>query len=317
MELSAVDKFRVALYCRVSTEEQREGQTIQSQAAELERFAREKNWIIARHYNDDGWSGSILARPELDRLRDDAKRRHFDAVLINDVDRLARDVTHLGILKRELERLGVSIIFRKIPHENSPAHNLFVNILGSFAEFERELIADRTRRGKRYKVEVRKEYIGAIAPYGFRRPNNDDLPPDKCSLEVNPEEAFVVRQIYEWVDKEGLSARRVVNRLNAQRIPARRAKAWQRSSVLRVLRSEVYTGVWHFNKHQSCEPARRSGNVKYRRSLKTSSRLRAHADWLPVELPDRLRLVSRKEWQRVQEQLDRNITFSPRNSKHK
>src|ERR1051326_2499986 len=82
--------LRAAIYARVSSEEQREGQTIDSQVAELERFAREKNWQLAGVYKDDGWSGSLLARPELDRLRDDASHGRFDLVLLNDLDRLAR-----------------------------------------------------------------------------------------------------------------------------------------------------------------------------------------------------------------------------------
>src|SRR5262245_46441534 len=89
---------RLAIYARVSTEEQREGQTIDSQIAELERFARDKAWPITGVYKDDGWSGGVMERPELDRLRDDARKGIFNAVLINDVDRLARDVTHLGVL---------------------------------------------------------------------------------------------------------------------------------------------------------------------------------------------------------------------------
>src|SRR6185295_12058947 len=144
---------RVALYARVSTDEQREGQTIDSQVAELERFAAEKGWRTAGVYKDEGWSGSILARPELDRLRDEASRGLFEIVLLNDVDRLARDVSHLGIVKRDLERHGVRLVFRTLPAETSPTYNLMVNILGSFAEFEKELITDRTRRGRRQKVE--------------------------------------------------------------------------------------------------------------------------------------------------------------------
>ncbi len=81
-----------------------------------------------------------MARPELDRLRDDARGGRFQAVLINDVDRLARDVAHLGIIKRALEKQNVQVIFRKLPADASPVSNLMVNILGSFAEFERELI---------------------------------------------------------------------------------------------------------------------------------------------------------------------------------
>ena len=61
-------------------------------------------------------------------------------------------MTHLGIIKRDLEKQNVQVVFRKLPTEASPMSNLMVNILGSFAEFERELIIDLTRRGRRHKV---------------------------------------------------------------------------------------------------------------------------------------------------------------------
>src|SRR5260221_12232333 len=98
---------RAVIYARVSSEEQREGQTIDSQIAELERFARAQEWILVSVYKDEGWSGAVLVRPELDRLRDDASKKLFDVVLLNDVDRLARDVSHIGVIRRDLERQGV------------------------------------------------------------------------------------------------------------------------------------------------------------------------------------------------------------------
>ena len=160
--------MRLAIYARVSSDEQREGQTIDSQVSELERFARDKGWVVAGIYKDDGWSGAVMARPELDHMRDDARKGLFQAVLINDVDRLARDVAHLGVIKRDLEKSGMRVIFRKLPSETSPTYNLMVNILGSFAEFEREMISDRTRRGRRHKIEVRKQYLGSLSSYGYR-----------------------------------------------------------------------------------------------------------------------------------------------------
>ncbi len=317
MHENSIHNPRVALYARVSSEEQREGQTIDSQVDELERFTKQNGWLIAGVYKDEGWSGSILDRPELDRLRDDAAKGLFTAVLINDVDRLARDVTHLGVLKRNLERQGVQVIFKKLPAEITPTRNLMVNILGSFAEFEREMIADRTRRGKRHKVEVRKQYLGAKPPYGFRYIHKDRSAAKEGYLEIASEEAGVVRDIYRWVAEEGLSARKVVTRLNELRLPTRKGtKAWQRSTVLRILRSEVYVGVWYYNKHKSCEPLRSATNTRYKKSLRSSRRLRARTEWLPVILPDQLRLMDRDVWEGVQKQLDQNRTFSPRNTKH-
>src|SRR6266850_4892359 len=184
--------LRLAIYARVSTEEQREGQNIDSQVAELERFSRDKAWPIVGVYKDEGWSGGVMERPELDHLRDDAQKGMFDAALINDVDRLARDVAHLGIIKRDLERKGVKVIFRKLPSDASPTNNLMINILGSFAEFERELISDRTRRGRRHKVEVRKQYLGSNTAYGYRYVPIDRLTGKEGILEVNAAEAAIV-----------------------------------------------------------------------------------------------------------------------------
>jgi site-specific DNA recombinase len=317
METSPVQNLRVALYARVSTEEQREGQTIDSQVAELERFVAEKGLRISGVYKDDGWSGSILARPELDHLRDDASKGLFDIVLFNDVDRLARDVSHLGIVKRDLERHGMQVIFKKLPTEKSPTSNLMVNILGSFAEFERELIADRTRRGRRHKVEVRQQYLGCKAPYGYHYIPKDATANKAGYLEIVPEEAVVVRQMFEWVDQEGLSARHVMKRLSAMKEPTKKGShQWAKSSVLRILRNETYTGVWHYNKHESYEPVRARKDARYRRLLKSSTRLRSPDEWLPVVLPDHLRIVERDRWQRVQAQLAKNTAFSPRNAKH-
>ena len=186
-EINTEAGLRLAIYARVSTEEQREGQTIDSQIAELERFSREKGWVIAGIYKDEGWSGGVMERPELDRLRDDAQMGVFGAVLINDVDRLARDVAHLGVIKRDLEKKGVRVMFRKLPTETSPTYNLMVNILGSFAEFERELIADRTRRGRRHKVEVRKQYLGCNTAYGYR------VCADRKTTEPDPKEQRIRR----------------------------------------------------------------------------------------------------------------------------
>lgn len=308
--------IRAAIYARVSSEEQREGQTIDSQIAELERFASSQQWVVVGIYKDEGWSGAVLARPELDRLRDDASHGRFDLVLLNDVDRLARDVSHLGIIKRDLERHGATVRFRKLPADQSPTANLMVNILGSFAEFERELIADRTRRGRRHKVEVRQQYLGSIAPYGYRYVPKDSSAGKEGYLEIVPEQAAMTRQIYKWVDEEGLSARAVVRRLNDLHIPPRKGgEQWAKSSVLRILRCETYAGVWHYNKHESYEPPA-GGRFEYRRSKKCRLRLRPREEWITVNLSPELRIIERERWERVQMQLLRNSSFARRNDKH-
>ncbi len=263
--------------------------------------------------------GAALSWPgnALDRLRDDASKGLFDVVLINDVDRLARDVSHLGIVKRALERSGVQVVFKKLPTEQSPTSNLMVNILGSFAEFERELIADRTRRGRRHKVEVRQQYLGGNSSYGYCYTPRDKTEDGQGRLELAPQEAIIVKQMFDWVGREGLSARRVVQRLTERKVtPRKHGLRWGKSSVLQILRNEMYVGVWYYNKYESCEPAAPVTIGDYKHSLRSSLRRRDRSEWLPVRLPKALQIVQREQWERVQQQLDRNITFSPRNSKH-
>src|ERR1019366_4758095 len=81
---------KVALYCRVSTEGQEKDLTIESQVARLQEYAQKQGYEIFKEYRDDGFSGDLLARPALDRLRDDAQAGRFDRVLILSPDRLAR-----------------------------------------------------------------------------------------------------------------------------------------------------------------------------------------------------------------------------------
>jgi len=111
--------LRLAIYARVSTEEQREGQKHRlpgRRAGTL--FTREglaDHWNLQRRRVERRSHGKARAG----RLRDDAQKALFEAVLINDVDRLARDVAHLGVIKRDLERHGIKVIFRKLPPDTS------------------------------------------------------------------------------------------------------------------------------------------------------------------------------------------------------
>jgi site-specific DNA recombinase len=179
------------------------------------------------------------------------------------------------------------------------------------------MISDRTRRGRRHKVEVRKLYLGSNTSYGYKYTPKDRVTGVEGVLEILPDEAAAVRQMFEWVDEEGLSARRVMMRLNELKIPPRkRASAWAKSSVLRILQNEMYAGTWYYNKFQCCEPRNPTTSPRYRKRSKCSLRRRPASEWLPLVLPEPLRIVPRERWLRVQQQVARNYAFSSRNEKH-
>jgi len=146
---------RVALYARVSTSEQRP----EVQLDPLRHYAAARGLEIVGEYVDHGVSGAKARRPALDRMLADARRRRFDAVACVKLDRLARSVHHLTSMGQELAALGVDLIVLDQSIDTStPAGKLLFHVLGSIAEFERDLIRERTvagmaaakRRGARF-----------------------------------------------------------------------------------------------------------------------------------------------------------------------
>ena len=305
-----------AIYGRCSTEEQKEGQNIESQIHELKKYAQENGYVISKEYRDDGWSGGLLARPALDELRDDATKALFQVVLVNDVDRLARDVSHIGIIKRDLEKKGIQLIFRKLPSGNSPTDNLMVNMLGSFAEFERELIADRTRRGRRYKAEIKKLIVGHTPPYGYRYVKKDKDNNAEGRYEINDAETSVVKKMFELVDSRFYTAHDLSKWLLENKIVTRKgSKKWSISSICRILRRTDYIGLAYYNKLQSVEPVKSRSDTKYRKQKKSSRKFRNKTEWIPIPIPE-CRIIDDSRFQRVQEILDKNKVFSKRNGKN-
>lgn len=160
--------MRVAIYSRVSTERQKEEETIKSQTAQLEKFAQENNLTIVGKYEDDGWSGEILARPGLDKLRDDAPNKLFDVVIILCPDRLARKYIYQEIVIEELKKCGIKVVFlNRQKSEDTPEERMLLGVQGLFADYEKEKIKERTRRGKLHKAK-KGLVIGNIPPYGYR-----------------------------------------------------------------------------------------------------------------------------------------------------
>ena len=135
---------RIALYARVSTTDQHP----EIQLHALRSYAEARGLEIAQEYVDHGVSGAKSRRPALDRLLADARRRRFDVVACVKLDRLARSVRHLTGMAAELEALGIDlVVLDQGIDTTTPAGKLMFHVLGAIAEFEADLIRDRTRAG--------------------------------------------------------------------------------------------------------------------------------------------------------------------------
>jgi len=136
----------VALYARVSTLDK--GQDPQMQLRELRAHATAQGWLIHDEYIDKGISGSKDSRPQLNRMMSDAAAKKFDAVLVWKLDRFSRSLKHLI---NSLETLAVSAVSFVSLRDNldltTAAGRLMFQMIGAFAEFEREITRERVRAG--------------------------------------------------------------------------------------------------------------------------------------------------------------------------
>src|SRR5579864_4573466 len=140
--------MRAALYARVSTSDQ----NCEMQLRELREYAQRRGWAVAGEYVDTGWSGAKASRPQLDRLMRDASKRNFDCVLVWKIDRFGRSVLHLNQQLAALNSYGVRFIATSQSldtDQSNPTSRLLLQILAGVAEFEREMIRERTLAGLR------------------------------------------------------------------------------------------------------------------------------------------------------------------------
>jgi site-specific DNA recombinase len=252
--------MEVALYVRVSTDRQQQRQTIEQQITRLREYsATHPDWHMsdAHIYRDDGYSGTKLNRPGLDRLRDHAAFAAFERVLITAPDRLARNYVHQMLLLEELAQHGCHVDFLERPMSDDPHDHLLLQIRSAVAEYERTLIAERMRRGRQTKLRGGRLLPWTVAPYGYLL--DPEAPRDPHRVRLDPGKAAVVGQIFAWyTDLRSLvTLHSVAKRLSDSRLPTPTGKPrWNVTSVRHILRNPAYAGTAYWGKTRST-PARR------------------------------------------------------------
>lgn len=138
--------MKAAIYARVSTLDK--GQDTEVQLRDLRSYAQARGWIIASEYVDKGQSGAKDRRPELDRLMKDVRKRKVDLILCWRLDRLGRSLKHLILTLDELQSVGVGFVsYNENLDLTTSTGRLMFQLLGAFAEFERNLIKERVKAG--------------------------------------------------------------------------------------------------------------------------------------------------------------------------
>src|SRR5712671_355905 len=207
---------RCGIYTRKSTEEglDQEFNSLDAQRESAEAFVRsqkEAGWkLVPTRYDDGGFSGGNLERPALRRLVDDIDARRVDCVIVYKVDRLSRSLLDFARLMDRFDRRSVSFVsVTQQFNTTSSLGRLTLNILLSFAQFEREIIGERTR-DKMGAARRKGKWVGGTPVLGY------DVDPAGGRLVINEPEAQRVREIFRLF-KTHRSLLKLINQLEARR----------------------------------------------------------------------------------------------------
>src|SRR5215218_4874599 len=307
-----------AVYARVSSERQRQDETIHSQTVGLRELAVERGLLIPEDlvFEDEGFSGATLTRPALERLRDRAAAGRFEVLLCHAPDRLARRYAYQVLLLEELQRAGVEVCFAKEPERGgTPEDELLRQFQGMIAEYERAQIRERTRRGKLHRARGGSQAVLSAAPYGYRYVKKAE----HCDAywEIDELEAQVVRDVFARYVEEGTSIGELARWLTDRGVRTRKGKTvWDRSTVWAMLRNPAYRGQAAFGKTKMSERHGKPTRTTRARGERHGRRLTRHdqpaEQWTLIPVPA---IVTEETFELAQARLVENARFSRRNTK--
>jgi site-specific DNA recombinase len=232
---------RVAIYIRRSTDEDHQPFSLEAQETKLRAFVASQpgDWQIVAVYSDDA-SGATTDRPDLQKALRAARAGLFDILLVYRVDRFSRSLRDLTGLLDDLDEAGVTFRSATEPFDTStPVGRMLVQMLGVFAEFERETIIDRVISGMERKA-AKGLWTGGARPLGYLIDRTlDNLVPE-------PTEAATVRRIFDLYTKDRLGTQAIATRLNSEGLRTRVGKPWSQHTVEIILTNRIYLGEKRF-----------------------------------------------------------------------
>jgi len=307
----------VAIYARVSSEPRPEAPTIASQVAALcERVVADGFTLPdSMQFLDENYSGATLVRPGLERLRDLMAAGAVERLYVHSPDRLARKYAYQVLLVEEFRRLGVEVVFLNRPLGQSPEDDLLLQVQGMMAEYERAKIIERHRRGKLHAARCGSVNVLSGAPYGYRYVSKHDGG-GQARYDIVPDEARVVRQMFDWMGRERVSIGEVCRRLQQAGEVTRTGKAvWDRSAVWGMLKNPAYQGQAAFGKTRQ-GPLRPRLRAPRGKPLQPRSATDDYdvppEDWISIAVPA---IVSPEVFAAVQEQLEENRRHARQSSR--
>ena len=303
-----------AIYARVSSDRQKADQTIKSQVSALKEYAEEQGYKIPEEwcFKDDGYSGTYLNRPGLERLRDLSAEGQIETVLIYSPDRLSRKYAYQVLLMEEFSKAGMEAIFIKSPKARTPEEELLLQFQGMIAEYERAQIVERSRRGKKHRAKLGIVNVLSRAPYGYQYIKKSEN--SNALYKIVEEQAEIVRQVYEAYTQEGRPILGIARWLNQRGIPTSTGNGkWLPNTIRNVLRNPTYKGQAAFGRRKFVKDFK-GMRLRWRGKPAKGYLLqeRSKAEWISIPVPA---IISADVFELAQERLQKNKHFAMRNTK--
>lgn len=254
---------RAIIYCRVSTDDQRDNYSIPTQLAECVRYAEHKGYtVVGDQYVDpvtgrdvtdpegaivayvDDYSSLEISRPSLDAAYDYLERVGYDVVIAYSLDRMDRDPYKLRLHEFGFAKQGATVEYVRGEYDNSPEGQFLKNVVSAAAKLDNDWRIERFNRGKRGKAK-RGLFVAGTPPFGYKLD-----PKEPGGLRVVEEEAAAVRWIFNLYVTEGLSIYQIITRLDEAGIKPRRGGKWKKSSIAHILVNSSYIGKTFYNKNK-------------------------------------------------------------------
>lgn len=237
--------MNVAIYCRVSTEDQADRGTIESQIEFAAKYCDLHNYNIVEWYKEDGVSGKyhLGERPEGKRLLEDAKNKKFESVFVYKLNRIGRVARIILNSVYDIESYGISVKSMTEPFDTSnPAGRFMLTMLAGVADYDRETILQNTWLGSN-RCARQGQWLGGIVPYGYYVTDEKFLAISDTPLPNSiMSEADVIRMIYKMIAQDKMSTIKVADHLNALAIPPSYVKDGR--LVLKGKRKQNTSGIW-------------------------------------------------------------------------
>lgn len=274
-------------------------------------------------YEDEGFSGGNLNRPDFKKMMDAAKRRKFKAIIVYRLDRISRNISDFAGLIEELSHLDIAFLSIKEQFEtSSPMGRAMMYIASVFSQLERETIAERIRDNM-HELAKTGRWLGGTTPTGYESEAVKSITIDgkakkACKLKVIPEEAEIIKQIYDlYVETD--SQTMTETELMKRGIKTKNGKYFTRFSIKAILQNPVYViadkeAYDYFIKVNADLFSDREafdgihGIMAYNRTEQEKGKttvFRPANEWI-VSVGQHEGLISGKEWVLVQESLERN-----------